>query len=116
MASWAGPGPRTSAQARFRAVGQGYVAFAQTEPGLFRIAFTFHADMAQAEESTAAGPAGRTPFQILGDALDTLAESGTLDEARRPGAEFLAWSAVHGLAALLVDGPLRGLAAGQVRA
>ncbi len=27
--------------------------------------------------------------------------------ARRPGAEFLAWSAVHGLAMLLIGGPLR---------
>ncbi len=33
---------------------------------------------------------------------------------RRPGAEFLAWSAVHGLALLVIDGPLRGLPAPQV--
>jgi hypothetical protein len=32
-----------------------------------------------------------------------------LPRKRRPGAEFLAWSAVHGLAMLLIDGPLRGL-------
>jgi hypothetical protein len=32
-----------------------------------------------------------------------------LPRERRPGAEFLAWSAVHGLAMLLIDGPLRGL-------
>lgn len=25
---------------------------------------------------------------------------------RRPGAEFIAWSAVHGLAMLVIDGPL----------
>ncbi|MFI1584415.1 TetR/AcrR family transcriptional regulator [Embleya sp. NPDC020630] len=106
----------STARTRFRAVGQGYVAFAQAEPGLFRIAFTFHADMAQAEDSTAAGTAGRTPFQILGDALDDLVDAGALDETRRPGAEFLAWSAVHGLAALLVDGPLRGLPPAQARA
>jgi ABC-type lipoprotein export system ATPase subunit len=32
-----------------------------------------------------------------------------LPKERRPGAEFLAWSAVHGLAMLLIDGPLRAL-------
>ncbi|MFE5328162.1 TetR/AcrR family transcriptional regulator [Embleya sp. NPDC056575] len=106
----------SAARTRFRAVGQGYVAFAQAEPGLFRIAFTFHSDMARAEDGTAAGTAGRTPFQILGDALDELVDAGALDETRRPGAEFLAWSAVHGLAALLVDGPLRGLPPAQARA
>lgn len=35
--------------------------------------------------------------------------AGVLPSERRPGAEFLAWSAVHGLAMLLIDGPLRGL-------
>jgi hypothetical protein len=29
--------------------------------------------------------------------------------SRRPQAEFLAWSSVHGLAMLLIDGPLRAL-------
>ena len=29
--------------------------------------------------------------------------------SRRPNAEFLAWSSVHGLAMLLIDGPLRAL-------
>jgi hypothetical protein len=42
-------------------------------------------------------------------ALDGLVEAGVLPHKRRPGAEFLAWSAVHGLAMLLIDGPLRGL-------
>jgi hypothetical protein len=32
-----------------------------------------------------------------------------LPPERRPGAEFLAWSAVHGLALLIIDGPLRGM-------
>ena len=35
--------------------------------------------------------------------------AGILPWERRPAAEFLAWSAVHGLAMLLIDGPLRGL-------
>ncbi|WP_331765766.1 TetR-like C-terminal domain-containing protein [Embleya sp. NBC_00896] len=114
-AALAGDDPTAVARARFRAVGHGYLAFAQAEPGLFRAAFTSHADMTQAQDPTAAGPAGRTPFQILGDTLDDLLDTGLLPEDRRPGAEFLAWSAVHGLAVLLVDGPLRGLTPTQTR-
>ena len=32
--------------------------------------------------------------------------AGALPAERRPGAEFLAWSAVHGLAMLAIEGPL----------
>jgi hypothetical protein len=51
----------------------------------------------------------------LGAALDGLVEAGVLPPERRPGAEFLAWSAVHGLAMLLIDGPLRGLDRAQTQ-
>lgn len=101
--------PVDAARARFRAVGTGYLRFAQEEPGLFRTAFHVPGDMAHAAADTAAGPGGKTPFELLGTALDGLVENGLLPEDRRPGAEFLAWSAVHGIAVLLIDGPLRGL-------
>ncbi|MFG2291157.1 TetR/AcrR family transcriptional regulator [Streptomyces sp. NPDC048595] len=102
-----------AARARFRAVGTGYLRFAQEEPGLFRTAFHVPGDMTHAAADTSAGATGKTPFELLGAALDDLVEAGLLPEDRRPGAEFLAWSAVHGLAALLIDGPLRGLAPTQ---
>ncbi|MCJ1678353.1 TetR/AcrR family transcriptional regulator [Streptomyces sp. APSN-46.1] len=97
------------AKARFRAVGTGYLRFAVTEPGLFRTAFHVPADMEYANDSTAAGAGGLTPFELLGAALDALVDTGLLPADRRPGAEFLAWSAVHGLAVLMIDGPLRGV-------
>ena len=53
-----------------------------------------------------AGPSGKNPFQLLGEALDQMVAAGVMSAARRPGAEFLAWSAVHGLAVLVLDGPL----------
>jgi hypothetical protein len=37
---------------------------------------------------------------------DECQAAGLLDPHRRPGAEIAAWSAVHGLAGLLLDGPL----------
>ncbi|MEU7242405.1 TetR-like C-terminal domain-containing protein [Streptomyces sparsogenes] len=101
--------PAAAARARFRAVGTGYLRFAQEQPGLFRTAFHVPGDMTHAAAETAAGAGGRTPFELLGAALDDLVETGLLPGDRRPGAEFLAWSAVHGLAVLLIDGPLRGL-------
>ncbi|GII94382.1 TetR/AcrR family transcriptional regulator [Sinosporangium siamense] len=102
-------GPAEAARARFRAVGTGYLRFARTEPGLFRAAFYGRLDMTAAEAAESAGAGGLTPFQLLGAALDDLVACGVLPAARRPGAEFLAWSAVHGLAVLLVDGPLRAV-------
>jgi AcrR family transcriptional regulator len=101
--------PALVARARFRAVGTGYLRFARTEPGLFRAAFYVPADMAEATADPSAGSGGRTPFQLLGAALDDLVGCGLMPADRRAGAEFLVWSAVHGLAVLLIDGPLRGL-------
>ena len=110
-------GAAALAQAKLRAVGAGYLRFAQAEPGLFRTAFANHVDLRDAAVEESAGPHGRTPFQLLSDALDDLVESGVLLASRRPGAEFVAWSAVHGLAMLVIDGPLRGLdSAARLRA
>lgn len=98
-----------AARARLQAVGAGYLRFAQAEPGLFRTAFSASNDLRNAASPARTGDGGLTPFQLLAAALDELVEVGVLPRERRPGAEFLAWSAVHGLAMLLIDGPLRGL-------
>jgi AcrR family transcriptional regulator len=101
--------PGGLARTRLRAVGTGYLRFAQEEPGLFRTAFSASENLQSAASPARAGEGGLTPFQLLEAALDGLVEAGVLPRKRRPGAEFLAWSAVHGLAMLLIDGPLRGL-------
>ncbi|MEO6999419.1 MAG: TetR/AcrR family transcriptional regulator [Terracoccus sp.] len=104
----------TRARARFRAVGVGYLRFAMSEPGLFRTAFAVPTDLSRSASPEAAGVGGRTPFQLLGDTLDEMLEAGVLPPDQRPGAEMLAWSAVHGLAMLALEGPLRDLPAGFV--
>jgi AcrR family transcriptional regulator len=93
---------------RIRAIGIGYLRFALAEPGLFRTAFcrsekdyTGHTAAEQAANMVAS-PA----FGMLSDALDQLAAVGLLAPVRRPFAEVYAWSAVHGLSMLLLDGPL----------
>ncbi|MEC5185528.1 AcrR family transcriptional regulator [Cryobacterium sp. MP_3.1] len=98
-----------SARLRFRAVGTGYLRFALEEPGRFKTAFSASSDLESATSSARAGERGLTPFQLLTVALDDLMTEGLLPAERRPAAEFLAWSAVHGLAELFIDGPLRAL-------
>lgn len=97
------------ARAHLAAVGTGYLRFARSEPGLFRTAFSVHEDLQKATIPEMAGKSGLTPFQLLSRSLDELQQAGVLRPERRQGAEFLAWSAVHGLAMLLIDGPLRWL-------
>ncbi|MCU1524580.1 MAG: TetR family transcriptional regulator [Microbacteriaceae bacterium] len=101
--------PKVDAREGLRAVGLGYLAFARTEPGLFRTAFSVPDDLSNAESPAKAGSGGRTPFQLLAGVLDRLVEAGAMPRERRAGAELLAWSSVHGLGMLMIDGPLRGL-------
>ena len=106
--------PHDLAHAHLRAVGIGYLDFAGTEPGLFRAAFTATAKPMDPEASR--GPEGLDPFRHLGAALDRMVAVGLLPRERRPGAEYLAWSTVHGFAMLLNEGPLRRLAEQERRA
>lgn len=108
--------PAKAARARFGAVGTGYVRFARAEPGLFRTAFAVPDNLDNRDSVTRAGRSGLTPFQLLTTALDGLVVTGVLPPERRTGAEFLAWSSVHGLATLLIDGPLRALDDRQAQA
>jgi AcrR family transcriptional regulator len=103
----AGATPAEAARAGLRAVGSGYLRFAREQTGLFQATFPFPNDVRGDADPDKAGPGGLNPFQLLGLALDRLVAAGVLPAERRPGAEFLAWSAVHGLALLAIDGPLR---------
>ncbi|MFI9407706.1 TetR/AcrR family transcriptional regulator [Nocardia sp. NPDC052316] len=91
------------ALARLHALGRGYVRFAQTESGWFRAAFTREVPTAVSSES----------FRLLSDALDGLVAAGVLPAARRAGAETPVWATIHGIATLLVDGPLASLPASE---
>ena len=98
--------PGRAAIARMRAIGLGYLRFALREPGLFRTAFC-RAE-GPPERQVAAMPESAA-YRILTEALDDLVGCGILHPERRPLAEAAAWAAVHGLAMLILDGPLRGL-------
>ena len=100
--------PVERAHAKVRAVGAGYLRFAHAETGLFRTAFGGRFTVQQQPDPAMGGATGLNPFQHLSAALDDLVAAGALPPERRPGAEYLAWSTVHGMALLSIDGPLRG--------
>ena len=95
---------------RLEAIGRGYVHFALAEPGLFRTAF----GQGGGTIPTDSGAETRSAFALLVEVLDDLVIAGWLPADRRPLAEIAAWSAVYGLARLLLDGPLAPLP-GDVR-
>jgi AcrR family transcriptional regulator len=104
-ASAAVPDPGEDALRRLRAIGIAYVRFALAEPGLFRTAFC-RADGPQVQQMELAN---FRAYQLLSEVIDQLAAAGLVDPARRPYAETAAWSGMHGLALLLLDGPLARL-------
>jgi AcrR family transcriptional regulator len=109
------PSPPQLARATLRAVGTGYIKFALTETGLFRTAFSTPDPVEDDKDVAKTGKMGLNPFQLLGSALDLLVETGVLPPDRRPGAEYVAWSAVHGFAFLIIEGPLSGASDKEIR-
>ena len=85
------------------AAGRAYLRFALAEPGLFRTCFSSGGAILDEEPAALS----TSTFGVLIDLLDELMNSGFLARERRPMAEVATWSAVHGLAQLLLDGPLR---------
>jgi AcrR family transcriptional regulator len=108
------PDPPAEALRRLRALGSGYIRFALAEPGLFRTAFC-RSDM-PGMESKPMDMLGTRSFQMLVETLDTLVGCGWIPPDRRPYLELAAWSTVHGVAELLLDGPLRLLPPDQQEA
>jgi AcrR family transcriptional regulator len=96
------PGP-DGAWRRLRVAGHAYVEFALAEPGWFAAAFAVPLRPADALDDEPG------LYGILAAVLDELVRCGAISPAVRPGAEYVAWSAVHGIATLLTGGSLRDL-------
>jgi AcrR family transcriptional regulator len=98
------------ARASLRAVVRGYLAFAASEPGLFRTAFAGGTPSPGPEDRPPGTPLGEAnPFELLGRVLDRMVDADLMPPHRRPGAEYLVWSSVHGLAMLVDQAPLSRL-------
>ncbi len=95
----------TSALERLRAVGHGYIAFSVAHVGLFRA--MFHPELAKE-------PSPDDPHRVARDAtwayvvsvVEACQDEGTVRDADPRQLARLAWSSVHGAAALLVEGAL----------
>jgi AcrR family transcriptional regulator len=100
-----GRDPQAFARKSLRAVGMGYLGFAMREPGMFRTAFSVAPPVHSPDPANTAS-ISLNPFQLLSLALDRMLESALLSKKDRRDAEYLAWSTVHGLALLALEGPL----------
>ncbi len=103
---------RQEAVRRLRALGRGYIRFAVAEPGLFRTAFCRVESLRENVLNMIDAPG----FVMLAETLDELTELGMIEPERRPYTEMVAWSSAHGLAALIVDGPLGAFPEGEQEA
>jgi AcrR family transcriptional regulator len=99
-------GDPAAARRRLGAIGTAYVEFARDEPGLFATAFALPQQHPYGAPVDGTGR-DRSPLGQLRTALDELVDAGVLDRKRRDGIEYPIWSAVHGLAVLTTQGPLR---------
>jgi len=85
----------------FLAVGTAYVKFALDKPAFFRAMWREETIYTSDEHYVAA--AEQLSSNLKGGFADTIADS---DPTQLSADELLAWSAVHGLANLFVDGPV----------
>lgn len=97
--------PPTAAMARMEAIGRGYVDFALSQPGLFRTAFVV--DVTKSPPPAFSRSDG--PHTMLVRGVDELIKLGFVGEEYRVGTEVAAWSLVHGLSLLMLEGPLARL-------
>jgi AcrR family transcriptional regulator len=87
-------------RAAFRAMGRAYVKFALRNPSVFRLMMTQRPTEGDRSETPCATD---KPFGMLSDTLDGLMP-GEASKADRKIKRLQAWSMVHGLAMLMLDG------------
>lgn len=93
-----------------RALGRAYLGFALADPARFLTMFSMAEECAKRRKNMAndpmAGKAASAPYQILQTVVSEL--SGNSEECPMADdqGEFLAWSAIHGMAHLMVSGML----------
>lgn len=92
----------TAAQ-RLRRVGRTYVDFALEQPVYFRL--MFRPELTDPERFPAAEAAGGRAFAVLERLVDDVT-GPQADPGRKDAMVTMHWSLVHGLATLLLDGPL----------
>ena len=90
---------------RFRALGIGYVRFALAHPSYLRV--MFGSEVPDKAEHPSLKAAGERTFTLLVQAIAECQAVGRVRPGDPAVLAVAAWSIVHGLAALLVDGKLK---------
>jgi len=90
---------------RLRAVGVGYVTFATDHPSHFRV--MFGREMADRSASASLRQVATDTFNMVADVISDCQRAGLVrSEDPAEDLALTAWSSVHGVSALLVDGVL----------
>jgi len=92
--------------ARLRACAWGYVAFARAHPGYFRTMFGGAIREDCAVQHPAVTAAGQEAYGVLRDQIADGVQRGWLRRGEVDELSLAAWSMVHGLSMLAIDGQL----------
>jgi AcrR family transcriptional regulator len=102
--------------ARLRATAWGYVSFARAHPGYFRTMFGAALGDACDSPSSSLNAAGQESFGVLREQVVEGVRRGRLRKGDPDDLSLAAWSMVHGLSQLFVDGQLSAWAADEAAA
>lgn len=91
------PGTSTAGRARLHAGAQAYIDFAQSNPQLFRVAFSGYC-----KEESPKSPDGSAP--VLTGLLNELVSTGGMSAQTRHELEGLIFATMHGIAMLVLQG------------
>ncbi len=94
--------------ARFEACGRGYVAFAAEHTAHFRV--MFRPELTDAASHPEVDRAASGAFHVLVERVAACQAAGIARDLDPLPLVLTGWSTAHGLAALCIDGPLRGSA------
>ena len=100
---------RQGVEARLTALAMAYINFARDEPHLFRLAFGAYCVTPIGDKFMDLSEAGLAGT-LLVRALDDLERLGVISPEARQHGEVLCWSAVHGMATLILEGHISELA------
>jgi AcrR family transcriptional regulator len=87
------------------ASGQAYLSFALKEPETYRLMFTQKV-LCEGEDNETLEEAGSSAFESLVKTIEVGIESGKIKETTSLDLALTAWSLVHGISMLLIDGIL----------
>lgn len=99
-----------AAMQRFLRTGQAYVAWAISEPHLFRHTFgpycSHVAEVAEAEPGVPIPPGSSMAFDLLQLGIADVKQRGLLHDNDTTGLDLMLWTTVHGFSCLVLDGHL----------